>query len=458
MKTKIAQCSDAEQLLTQESGRTRFFDHESRFEPSDGRGMRIGIVTWGSQGDVRPFLALAEALSKRGHRVDLVVSSIDESDYSGYPYGEGVNLSFTSPLPIDRETLDRKSWESISDRNPVNHYRFLMEELFDPLEEELIAHCERLCTSCDVVVKHLVVYPLSVLSERHGIPLVDVSPTPVAIPAKGLALPGIPWTGRTLNGLLWKAASLLLSRLMRERVNGLRQRFGLDPVRDIHGWLLQTNDLTLLTCSPTLMPDSPGWLVPTHMCGRFRFSTFSAALPMELERFLSSGPPPLYVTMGSMMYFEPEPDRLLGMMADAILKTGQRGILQCDGYLKQPPIDEEGLLVVGKTPHAKVFPRCRAVVHHGGSGTTHTVVENGLPSVVVMYGVDQLFWGPQLHRKGLAPKPLLRRKLTTEDLASAIDQVCGSQEIRSNAQRIAGKMHAEKGTLMAAELIESLAV
>ncbi|MBD3370206.1 hypothetical protein GF402_07585 [Candidatus Fermentibacteria bacterium] len=418
--------------------------------------MRIGMITWGSQGDVRPFLALSDVLSRRDHRVDLVVCSIDESEYSDLRCGEGVDLHFTSPIPIDRETLDRKSWEAISDRNPVNHYRFLMEKFFFPLEEELVEYSERLCTNCDVVVKHLAVYPLSVLSERYRVPLVDISPTPIAIPSAGLPLPGVPWAGRAANVLLWRLASWLFSRLMRPSVNGLRGRFGMDPVRNVHHWLLEANDLTLLTCSPALLPEEPGWMVPTHPCGKFEAPLLEPELPERLERFLSSGPPPVYATTGSMMYFEPQPQKLLELIADAIRAAGYRGVIQYDQRSPEPATNGDDILVVGRTPHCSIFPRCRAAIHHAGAGTTHTAVENGLPSVVVMYGVDQLFWGPQLHRLGLAPKPLLRRKLTMNDLAAAIDTACGSEKIGSRVRRAAAAMSADKGATAAAELIETL--
>ena len=44
--------------------------------------MRIGLQTWGSEGDIRPFFALAEGLQKAGHNVTLVVTSAEDKDYT----------------------------------------------------------------------------------------------------------------------------------------------------------------------------------------------------------------------------------------------------------------------------------------------------------------------------------------------------------------------------------------
>lgn len=417
--------------------------------------MKIGIIAWGSEGDIRPFIALATELSKRGHHVDMVASSIDNRDFSGMLEGSDVKFSETTPIPIDRDLLEMTSRMAIQDRNPINHFKFLLEHMFDPLEDELMDESRRLCSECDIVMKHLLVHPLAVMAESTGTPLVDVAPTAAAIPSPDIQLVGMPWTGRFLNSLLWKAASKVMSRLLMERVNNLRNRVGLGPQRNVHRWLLEMSDLTLIGCSRALLPDRIEWKGNVHVCGSFDLDDGRRELSPDLSEFLESGSPPVYATFGSMIYFEPEVDWLMDMVASAILDAGQRGILQCDrDDLSWSPGNQD-IFLVGKTPHRDVFPHCRAVVHHGGAGTTHTAVASGLPSVVVMYGMDQLFWGPRLSDLGIAPKPLLRRKLKRSHLSAAIAEACGSTLMRSRAKELALIMETENGVRTAAELIES---
>lgn len=50
-------------------------------------------------------------------------------------------------------------------------------------------------------------------------------------------------------------------------------------------------------------------------------------------------------------------------------------------------------LAIGPQPHGKLFPRCAAVVHHGGAGTTATAARAGVPQLVVPHCGDQFYWG-----------------------------------------------------------------
>lgn len=188
--------------------------------------MKIGIIAWGSEGDIRPFIALATGLSKRGHDVDMVAASIDYRDFTEMLEGSGVKFSETTPIPVNRDVLEKMSRMAIQDRNPMNHFKFLLENFFDPIEDELFEESKRLCRECDIVMKHLLVYPLAVVAESTGTPLVDITPTAAAVPSPDIQLVGMPWTGRFLNSLMWKSASKVMSRMLRERVNSLRARVG----------------------------------------------------------------------------------------------------------------------------------------------------------------------------------------------------------------------------------------
>ena len=46
--------------------------------------MKIGIQTWGSDGDILPFIALANGLKVADHNVTVVYTSVDNKDYSSY--------------------------------------------------------------------------------------------------------------------------------------------------------------------------------------------------------------------------------------------------------------------------------------------------------------------------------------------------------------------------------------
>jgi len=110
---------------------------------------------------------------------------------------------------------------------------------------------------------------------------------------------------------------------------------------------------------------------------------------------------------------------------------------------------------VKRTPHKIVFPKCAAIVHHAGAGTTHTALRAGVPSVAVPHVSDQFAWSEELQRLGVAPTPLRRTKLAANALAARIRQVLNTPAMKSSALAISARMENDNGPQRAADLIES---
>lgn len=116
--------------------------------------------------------------------------------------------------------------------------------------------------------------------------------------------------------------------------------------------------------------------------------------------------------------------------------------------LELPP----GVMMLGNCPHDWLFPRCSAVVHHGGAGTTAAGVRCGKPTVVVPFFGDQPFWGSMVHKAGAGPEPVPFKKLTAEILAESIDMAL-SPEAQARAQELGSKISHEKGAEVGAETV-----
>jgi UDP:flavonoid glycosyltransferase YjiC (YdhE family) len=101
------------------------------------------------------------------------------------------------------------------------------------------------------------------------------------------------------------------------------------------------------------------------------------------------------------------------------------------------------------------FSHCRAIVHHGGAGTSQSALRAGKPSVVVAHTAEQELWGRELKRIGVASKLLLRRKLTSSQLAAAIELVVGSSGINERANRLGREVSMENGVAIAVRLISN---
>jgi len=95
-----------------------------------------------------------------------------------------------------------------------------------------------------------------------------------------------------------------------------------------------------------------------------------------------------------------------------------------------------------------------AVIHHGGAGTTATTARSGVPQIIVPHILDQYFWGNQIHKSKLGPKPIWRAKLTAENLSRAIREAVTNQDFINNAKGVGEKLRRKNALEMTVREIE----
>ena len=137
-------------------------------------------------------------------------------------------------------------------------------------------------------------------------------------------------------------------------------------------------------------------------------------------------------------------------------------ILGCRAIV-QVPLDDlsafeaiRNVFMVNRSPYAEVFPRCAAIVHHGGAGTTQSSLLAGKPSVVVAHMADQSFWGSELKRLGVAGDTLQRKSLTAQKLAREIAFVLNDPTMPKKAAAIGQSMAVEDGVEKAIQIVEKI--
>lgn len=134
------------------------------------------------------------------------------------------------------------------------------------------------------------------------------------------------------------------------------------------------------------------------------------ALPGELEEFLAAGPPPVFVGLGSATV--PDPEDVSAEIVRAPRTAGLRGVIQQGWGGLAARGDDDDVITVGDVPHAVLFPRTAAVVHHAGAGTTAAVLRAGVPTIPVPVQFDGFFWAARLVALGTAPEAVPLRRLT----------------------------------------------
>ncbi|CAN0830376.1 Sterol 3-beta-glucosyltransferase UGT80A2 [Linum grandiflorum] len=196
--------------------------------------------------------------------------------------------------------------------------------------------------------------------------------------------------------------------------------------------------------SPHLVPKPKDWGTKLDIVGFcFLDLVTNYEPPTALKDWLGSGDAPIYIGFGSLPVQKPE------KMTEAIIKalelTGQRGILNKGwgglGNLAKP---EKNVYSLDSCPHDWLFIRCKAVIHHGGAGTTAAGLRAACPTTIVPFFGDQFFWGEQVHARGVGPAPIRVEDFSTEKLVYAIKYMLDPR-VKQRAVDLAKAMEKEDG-------------
>jgi sterol 3beta-glucosyltransferase len=420
--------------------------------------MRIGIQTWGSDGDIRPFIALAGGLAKKGHEVSLVITSVDGKDYSSFAGAGRFQITHTASPALGREAILDLMRKLVRSRDVFTQLQSVLRLFFDPLVDEMYGQSKKLCETSDLLIGHFVCHPLKAAADKAGKPHVTVTLIHLGVPSRFKSPLGLPTLGEWFNPLWWALAKSVTNWALKRRVNHLRAREGLAPTRDVLDEILFSRTLNLLAVSPVFCTAMPDWAGRHHVCGFFNIEEEAEQwqMPHDLKAFLRNGPPPVYMTFGSMLSVDPDPGKIANLLVEAALRAHTRAIIQSRwGEIHDIP-DHPDIYRIEKAPHHHIFPDCAAVVHHGGAGTTHSATRCGCPSVVVQHFLDQRFWGQELRNAGVAPPIHDRRNVTPKKLARSIESVVQSAAMKIRAEELGRMMRREHGVERAIELIETL--
>jgi UDP:flavonoid glycosyltransferase YjiC (YdhE family) len=144
------------------------------------------------------------------------------------------------------------------------------------------------------------------------------------------------------------------------------------------------------------------------------------------------------------------------LVMKALARTGQRGVLSAGwGGLMKEALPNT-VCMIDSLPFSWLFTQMAAVVHHGGAGTTSMGLWAGVPAIVTPFMGDQPFWGQQVYKLGVGPRPIPLRRLTVDRLAEAIQQAVSDTAMQEKAARLGKLIRAENGIARAVEVIEQV--
>ncbi|MEV4439122.1 nucleotide disphospho-sugar-binding domain-containing protein [Streptomyces sp. NPDC049577] len=174
----------------------------------------------------------------------------------------------------------------------------------------------------------------------------------------------------------------------------------------------------------------------------------------RLLRFLAEGEKPVFLGFGSHLGLDPE--RTGRAVVEAVRRTGVRAVVVTGWGGVVIPDPPETVLVEEEIPYDWLFPRVRAAVHPGGTGTHNAALHAGIPQVIVPFQKEGTMWANHLHRLGVAPAPVKHVDLTADTLADALHQALTDPGIARTVARLARDMAPEDGAANAVRVLEQI--
>jgi UDP:flavonoid glycosyltransferase YjiC (YdhE family) len=420
--------------------------------------VKIGIQTWGSTGDVNPFIALAAGLAKAGHAVTLVITSAERRDFAATGARLGFSVVQAGHIGASEEALNDLGRELFAISNPVSQLATIFERMFDPGVAAMYAAAQALCAGNDLIIGHFIVHPAQLAAEQAGKPYVTLALNHGAIPTRFAPPAPLPGLGRWGNALLWKLAGKMIDSMVLPSVNRLRREQGSRPASS-YRQVWESPACNLIAVSHELCPQYADWEANQQVCGYLSMPEAASdwRMPGDLARFLEQGEAPVFIGFGSMIGLarpNADLDEVTQLMLESAQLAGCRAIVQSHWDVVATMQEDARIYRLTSAPHAQIYPRCAAIVHHGGAGTTQTALLCGRPSVVVAHATDQFFWGDKLRRLGVSPAVIKRRKATPAKIAAAIRTVLGTPAMRSTAEAAGRRLQTENGVAAAVRSIE----
>jgi UDP:flavonoid glycosyltransferase YjiC (YdhE family) len=412
--------------------------------------MKFALACYGTRGDVEPSVAVARELLRRGHGVHMAVPP----DLVGFAEAAGFATVAYGPelQAFLREDFLRNFWTQLL-RNPIGSLR----ELWEPIArywEDASTTLMSLADGADLLSTGLnYEQPAANVAEYYDIPLITLHHFPMR--PNGQLIPTLPSpvvrsAGTLSEWLFWLSTKNVEDSQRREL--GLPKATRPSPRRIAERGSLEIQAYDEV-CVPGLAAEWANW------DGR---RPFVGALTMELSTdadeqitsWINAGPPPICFATGSIPVESPADT--VEMISAACAQLGERALVCAGGTdFGDMPVSDR-VKVVGVVNYAAVFPACRAIVHHGGSGTTAASLRAGVPTLILWSSADQPYWGNQLKRLKVGAS---RRLSTTtrESLVTDLRRILTPQ-YASRARELATQMtNPAESIARAADRVEDFA-
>ncbi|MCH6256150.1 glycosyltransferase [Puniceicoccaceae bacterium K14] len=409
--------------------------------------MVIVITTHGSTGDIYPLIGLSRELLNAGHEVRFATSKPFKNDVesAGVPFYQ---------IPPNWDKTELADWMGRLQhlKSPVRQLQELYKAA-SPHLEAIIEEMGKVLQGADCVISSYL-FPINkAIADKHSLPYISYAFAHNSVPSRYYAPHGLPrlrgfpdWIQMRWNILTWKIANFAVDAAVNKTILRHLKRKGLPPIKDFFS---KPAELVLVAVSPKLMRPK------IELNPRFQFTGYcrwqsprSQEAEEKIKAFRGDSLVPV-ISFGSMVYDKPDEviDRLIKNWPKErklIIQTGWSGFTV--------PGSASHILQVDPMSHDQLFAHASVVIHHGGAGTTASVLHAGKPHIVVPHIGDQDFFSAEVVRIGCGIK--CRKTTWPEKLLSKVEKIESNPKYTTNARKQLEILKTENGPKEAVHQIE----
>jgi len=422
---------------------------------------KIVFSTYGSFGDVHPYIAIALELKRRGHRPVIATSEI----YREKTDALGLELH---PVPPDLPGYDRPEEVArmISEMiDPKKGPERVFTQLVNPHLRGMYDALLEVTRDADLLVTHVLSLAGPPLVEKTGIKWVSSVLAPISMFSNydPPVFPQMPWLYRVLK--LHPAVSRAAMRVGRMKLDRmaapvykLRAELGLERGGNPMLEGQHSPRMVLALFSTAIAKPQPDWPPQTRVTGFPFYDRRDRAgdderLDPELLKFLDAGEPPVVFTLGSSAIYAA--GDFYRESVEAARAAGCRALLLTGEPWNCPAGLPKDIAAFDYAPYGELLPRARAVVHQGGIGTTAQGLRAGVPALVVPFSHDQFDNAARVERVG-AGRALPRAKFNAASAAKELRALLSEESYTTRAAEVGRQIRSENGAAAAADAIEEV--
>lgn len=404
--------------------------------------MKIILTSVGTRGDMEPLLAIGEILKEGGHEIICLFPEQfrELAEDSGFEFASlGTEFIEMLDSPEGRIAMGggkfgfkklRAYIKIISRQTEIS--RRMIEKQYELIEKEKPDR---------IVHNGKVIYPVIWGLENEGKTTL-ISPVPYMHYVKNHSHVAFNKDfGPFLNKMTYRLANYGLVKMIMKSLKWI-------PVlKKIKQKQIQNalfNNKVIYTISPALFERPDYWNDKLKVLGYHeRNKVLNWQADPELEDFLQKHSKVILITFGSMI--NTAPSEKTGIILEILEQNNIPAIINTasGGLIKPLNYKNDLIHFVERIPYDWIFPKIYAVIHHGGSGTTHTAIKYGCASLIIPHIIDQYVWNKIIHKKGLGPLGIDISRISNKNLEPKILELMQNKSFKENAEDMGEKIRNE---------------